>query len=476
MSLKKRFFILNISAVLITLVVTALAAVLFTAVYTFIGANSKDTGDFKRIFDVKTGFNDIKSELVNSHFNDYMTKDYQDYLTMRLRALDANVSVIRQNKVIFSTNNLDMVEVEKCLSYTSNSNDYKTIELSGDTNLIDRVDINSGGVVTTFILFAPMKLNMHLYEALIIFTIIIFILVFIGLNLWITTYFSRNVIEPVSKLNRDAAKISDGELDFEIAADGEGEINELFQSFEKMRITLKNSVLMQEKYDENRKFLVSSISHDLKTPVTSIKGYIEGILDGVAKTPEKINEYLSTALSKSVLVNSMIDDLLLYSKLDLRQIPYNFEKISIQKYFEYCVGDFQYEFEKANIRLELKNELKDEVYVLIDQERLKRVFQNILENAKKYSGREEGQVSVVLRETRTSAIVEIRDNGVGIPQDKIPYIFDRFYRGDQSRNNTEGSGLGLAIAKQIIEGHEGKIWAVSNKGEGTAIIISLKRC
>jgi signal transduction histidine kinase len=241
-----------------------------------------------------------------------------------------------------------------------------------------------------------------------------------------------------------------------------------------MRIKLKESVYLQQKYDENRKFLVSSISHDLKTPVTSIKGYIEGIIDGVAKTPEKMKEYLETARSKAILVNAMIDDLLLYSKLDLNQIPYHFEKTDLEQYFEDCVSDHRYEYEKANIKLALISELKETVFVLIDRERFKRVIQNILDNAKKFMEKADGQVDIILRETRTSAIIEIRDNGKGIPENDLPHIFERFYRADPSRKS-DGSGLGLAIAKQIVEGHEGKIWVRSTVGEGTRMMISLKK-
>jgi len=295
------------------------------------------------------------------------------------------------------------------------------------------------------------------------------------MNFWVSLRFSRGIIAPVSRLKDAAVKISEGDLSFGIAEEGDGEVRELCRTLELMRIKLKESVYLQQKYDDNRKFLVSSISHDLKTPVTSIIGYIEGILDGVAKTPEKIGEYLETARSKAVQVNAMIDDLLLYSKLDLNQIPYHFEKTDLKQYFEDCVADHRHEFDKAHIKLSLISELKETVYVFIDRERLKRVIQNILDNAMKYMEKADGQVDIILRETRSSAIIEIRDNGKGIPEDDLPHIFERFYRADPSRKSAEGSGLGLAIAKQIVEGHEGKIWVRSKVGEGTRMMISLKK-
>lgn len=271
------------------------------------------------------------------------------------------------------------------------------------------------------------------------------------------------------------SEISSGNLDCEIIEDGDLEISELCSDFEKMRVELKNSINMKMKYDDNRKILVSSISHDLKTPITSIKGYVEGILDGVANTPEKEKEYLETIYSKAELMDVMIDDLLLYSKLDLNQIPFKYERTNIIEYFEYCVLESKPELLKSNIEIHLNNDLREEKYVIIDRERMKRVIINIIDNSRKYMNKEEGKININLRETNLSIIVEIRDNGTGINESDVNKIFDRFYRGNASRSETKGSGLGLAIAKQIVEGHKGKIWAISHGNEGTSILISFAK-
>ena len=112
-------------------------------------------------------------------------------------------------------------------------------------------------------------------------------------------------------------------------------------------------------------------------------------------------------------------------------------------------------------------------YVIIDRERMRRVIMNIIDNSRKYMDKEQGEITIMLRETNSSIIIEIRDNGSGIDKNDINKIFDRFYRADSARSETNGSGLGLAIAKQIVEGHKGKIWAVSHENEGTSIMISL---
>jgi signal transduction histidine kinase len=147
----------------------------------------------------------------------------------------------------------------------------------------------------------------------------------------------------------------------------------------------------------------------------------------------------------------------------------------MRAYFNDCVEDHRYEFDREGVELELVDQLQDPVMIRIDAERFKRVMQNILNNALKHASREQGLVQLVLRETRTSAIIEVRDNGPGIPEEHLPHIFERFYRADVSRSNVDGSGLGLAIARQIVEAHDGRIWATSTVGEGTRMMISLRK-
>lgn len=325
------------------------------------------------------------------------------------------------------------------------------------------------------ILLAPIGKETSASEKLLYFSAGFFLISFFITNLLVSINSSKGILSPLSKLQTAAGEISRGNLDYEVIEDGDYEIRELCKSFEQMRLKLKESVYTQMKYDDNRKMLVSSISHDLKTPITSIKGYVEGIIDGVANTPEKVEKYLKTVHTKAAQVDSMIDDLLLYSKLDLNQIPFNFEKTDIVKYFEYCVLENEAELEKSNITLKLQNELTTDTYVLIDRERLRRVITNIIDNSKKYMNKSAGEIKIILRETQATIVIETSDNGSGIPKEDLPYVFDRFYRADAARSKMKGSGLGLAIAKQIIEGHGGSIWVRSIENEGTSIMLSLKK-
>ncbi|HJV45827.1 MAG TPA: HAMP domain-containing sensor histidine kinase [Bacillota bacterium] len=473
MQLTKRFFLMNVIAVMVTIGLTVLAVIIFVATYT---KSEADMTDLRRILEVKSALAEIKRSALTLEFEQLLDQQYQQKLSNQVNVLGADAVILKNREILYSTRKFNEIDLEKSLMLSDQAPDLDTIELDGKTYIFARADYHPySGDKGILLLLAPVKLKTGFYLFLGIFTIVFFILSFLITNLWVSHRFSRGIIAPVSRLKDAAVKISEGDLSGGIAEEGEGEVKELCRTLELMRIKLKESVYLQQKYDENRTFLISSISHDLKTPVTSIKGYIEGIIDGVAKTPEKMEEYLETARSKAILVNAMIDDLLLYSKLDLNQVPYHFEKTDLAQYFRDCMSDHHYEYEKVNIKLVLMNELKGTVMVSIDRERLKRVIQNILDNAKKFMEKVDRRVDIILRETRTSAIIEIRDNGKGILKNDLPHIFERFYRADPARQSADGSGLGLAIAKQIVEGHGGKIWVVSTIGEGTRMMISLKK-
>ncbi|TQR20538.1 sensor histidine kinase [Psychrobacillus vulpis] len=307
----------------------------------------------------------------------------------------------------------------------------------------------------------------------ILFGLLLFLfMMIIGL---LNYFVSRSIINPISILEDGAKRIKSGDLDFEIKATSNDEIGQLNRSFEEMRLKLKESVNLQLQYEENRKELLSNISHDLKTPITSIIGYVEGIKDGVANTPQKMDKYLSIIHLKAKDMDSLIDELFLFSKLDLKKEPFSFELIELTEYMQHYVEELHLELIQEGIQIEL--ELTHQpVYVTADREKLKRVMANLINNCVKYLNKDQKRISISLYEGNHEVTVKVTDNGQGIESSALPHIFNRFYRAEQSRNSrTGGSGLGLAIAKQIIEEHGGDIWATSEIGEGTNMFFSLKK-
>lgn len=307
-----------------------------------------------------------------------------------------------------------------------------------------------------------------------LFLCMILILLFTALLL--TRWLEKSFFGPISVLNKGMNHIRDGNLDFILKTDEEGEIGELYQNYEEMRLRLKESQeekLLQEK--QNRE-LLSNISHDLKTPITSIKGYVEGLIDGVANTPEKQDKYIRTIYNKANDMDHLIDELTLYSRIDSDRVPYNFHRINVGDYFGDCVEEIGMDLESRGIELGYANLIAPETRIIADPEQLKRVINNIVGNSVKYLDKPHGRIVFRLLDEEDSIRVEVEDNGKGIAPRDIPYIFDRFYRTDSSRNSAKGgSGIGLSIVKKIIEDHGGYIWATSTLGEGTCMHIVLRK-
>jgi len=293
-----------------------------------------------------------------------------------------------------------------------------------------------------------------------------------SMALWVYT----TILQPLEKLQEATRKIKEGDLDFTLDSDEDNEIGKLCQDFEEMRIRLKENQEEKIQYDQDSKELISNISHDLKTPITAIKGYVEGIMDGVASSPEKLDKYIRTIYNKANDMDRLIDELTFYTKIDTNKMPYNFKKISIDEFFHDCADEVGLDMEARNINFSFSSNVKPDVLVIADVEQLRRVVNNIISNSVKYMDKEKGSIHIELADDRDFIRVDIRDNGRGISNHDLPHIFDRFYRVDSSRNLSRGgSGIGLSIVKKIIEDHGGKVWARSKEGEGTEILFSLRK-
>lgn len=302
--------------------------------------------------------------------------------------------------------------------------------------------------------------------------ILVILLIIITPLLFIIT---NDIIRPIRKLEEGVRHIKNGNLDFELKSKNNNEIGRVIRYFDVMRAELKSSIEKQIRFEENRKHLISSISHDLKTPITSIKGYIEGIKDGVANTPEKTEKYLDVIYQKSKDMDQLIDDLFLFSKLDLNKLPYEMEEVPIKAYLETIINEMKLDWESDVRTLDLViDERLDEQKVTIDQQKMKRVIVNILQNSMKYMDKEKESIKVHVNENGEYVQLVFADNGMGIDKDHLGEIFERFYRVEESRNlDAGGTGLGLAIAKQVVEQHGGFITVTSEIGVGTKMIVNL---
>ena len=290
-------------------------------------------------------------------------------------------------------------------------------------------------------------------------------------------YLLKSLLIPLNTLTKIAEQIGGGNLDVEIKWHKKDEFGEVFTQFDDMRVRLKDSIMQKADMENARKEMIANISHDLKTPLTSISGYASGILEGIADTDEKKQKYLNTIIMRTKDIDCLVDDLFLFSKLDSKQISFNMQITDIPLYVTEVTEEISLGYrERSSLNITLNFRTDENIYAKIDTAQCKRVILNIVSNSIKYRRGNETQIDVEIYRNDNWVILKLSDNGVGISEKDIAHIFDRFYRTDAARSNLGnpygGSGLGLSIAKQIIESQGGRIWARSREDVGTNIYIS----
>ena len=324
--------------------------------------------------------------------------------------------------------------------------------------------------------FVITRTNSMLSRKLFVDMAIAIMVILIFTSMFLTNWISRGVFTPINHLNIAMQNIAEGNLEYMLPDKEDGEIGELYRNYEDMRLRLKESTDEKIFAEKQNKELVSNISHDLKTPITAIKGYVEGIMDGVADTPEKMDKYIKTIYNKANDMDRLINELTVYSGIDSNRIPYHFHRINVSEYFGDCIEEVGLDLESKNIELNYSNLVSPDTLVIADPEQLKRVINNIIGNSIKYLDKEKGEIDIRILDELDSIRVEIEDNGKGIAAKDLPKIFERFYRTDASRNSSKGgSGIGLSIVKKIVEDHGGYIWATSKEGEGTCMHFVIRK-
>lgn len=292
----------------------------------------------------------------------------------------------------------------------------------------------------------------------------------------ITAWVNQDIYKPIKELSVAMRKIAEGDFDYRLTGKQEDEVGRLYDNYEQMRLQLKENAEEKLHNEKKSKELVSNISHDLKTPITSIKGYVEGIMDGVADTPEKMDKYIKTIYNKANDMDKLINELTTYSGIDSNKIPYHFHVLNIADYFQDCVEEVGLDLEQKDIQLNYTNLAPADTCIVADPEQLKKVINNIISNSVKYMGHDKGIIDIRILDEGESVKIEIEDNGKGIASKDIGNIFERFYRTDSSRNSLQGgSGIGLSIVKKIIEDHGGYVWATSKEGEGTCMHFVIRK-
>ncbi len=482
---------------LVTFLILILVPVLFTGV-AFFGISHFQSKTIEKLYGVKDASYETMSnttamlnkvtripyeamrEKLKEDPDAFLDSEYQNWLNQELQSRHSFLIVQKNDKPVFSG---DASLTESVLSSLPEYDEYDAahdigIYVGGDVQvLVKQLDFyfTDEAEGTAFIVTSLESMIPEMEEVM-VETLVVLLLILILTSLILTVWIYTSIVTPIFHLQIATKKITEGNLDFELPVGGDDEIGELCTDFEEMRRRLQESAEEKIEAERQNKELISNISHDLKTPITAVKGYVEGIMDGVADTPEKQEKYIRTIYNKANDMEQLINELTFYSKIDTNRIPYTFDRIDVKDYFADCVEELSLELESRNIELAYFNYVDEDVKIIADAEQLKRVINNIVSNSIKYIDKPKGYINIRVKDVGDFVQVELEDNGKGIATKDLPLIFNRFYRTDASRNSSKGgSGIGLSIVKKIIEDHGGKVWATSKEGTGTVMYFVLRK-
>ena len=485
MKFRTRLWVTFAIMVIIPLVLTAAA---FIIIGTFLMRGQKLNGfteiDYSTMSEsmetVGAQTQALYEELLYQLEKDPVAFESQEYLESVSAGINKKNSyiLVRKEDTIFYTGNTKAAEQiwDRLPAYGQSTTEKRTgyyfSELQKYVKQLDFI-FSDGSRGSLFIIT---RVNSLIARPLLIDMVVAIIGVLIFTSFLLTQWIHRGVFEPINQLNIAMRKIKDGNFDYRLSNDSKGEIGDLYRNYEDMRLRLKESAEEKLQQESQSRELISNISHDLKTPITAIKGYVEGIMDGVADTPEKMDKYIKTVYNKANDMDRLINELTIYSGIDNNRIPYHFHRINVADYFGDCVEEVGLELESKNIELNYSNLVSPETMIIADPEQMKRVVSNIISNSIKYMDKEKGIIDIRILDEVDSIRVEIEDNGKGIAAKDLSNIFERFYRTDASRNSsTGGNGIGLSIVKKIVEDHGGYIWATSKEEEGTCLHFVIRK-
>ncbi len=448
-----------------------------------IKANELDD-EMRLIAKVSEPFYDaVVRDAVNMHVKyDFATAEYWEEFEKYVEKLDAKIVVYKGKEVGYSNCEADnLTELKSFLDKKNNQMHfddeiiyYTTEDASYIVRSIWYHDSNAGESAVHIVMDGDRMLPEC--ESLLRLKIAVGLLIAVIMIIVLVRWLKRQLFDPLENLETATENIMEGSFDYSLEGLDNGLLSQAVTNFEKMRVAMKNSSELKMKSDKESRELISNISHDLKTPLTTIKGYVEALMENVVDDPEKRRKYMMTIYNKANDMNKLIDELTIYSKIDTDSIPYVFTDVNVIEYLEGLANELKMDLDNRNIEFNFYNYAKYSEYCIIDTEQLRRVINNIVSNSVKNIVNKYGIINMKVRDAGEFVQVEIEDNGRGISMKDLPLIFNRFYRGDASRNTAQGgSGIGLAIVKKIIEEHGGKVWARSVEGKGTTMYFVLRK-
>ena len=306
--------------------------------------------------------------------------------------------------------------------------------------------------------------------ALVLIAVAVMLTIFLT-NRFLTRFVFQHIQEALEELSKGVHQIRDGNLGIRIQHKTADEFSPICEDFNDMAERLKKSVSLIQNQEKNRKELLAGMSHDLRSPLTSIKAYTEGLIDGVAKTPEAQARYLAMIQTKVNEIESMITNLFTFSKMDLEEYPCYPEILDLEKEVTALIRQNSDEYQARGLKLDC-SQLHACGKIYADPGQLRSVISNIIGNSLKYKEQASGCVSIKSSYDANGIRLFIEDDGPGVPKEALTKLFEVFYRSDPSRSNTQkGSGLGLAIAQKAVFRMGGSIWAENVEPHGLRMVL-----
>ena len=284
-------------------------------------------------------------------------------------------------------------------------------------------------------------------------------------DLYLTRHLFRHISQPLDTLTAGVARIRDGDLDTPIGYTEADEFKAACDAVDEMAARLKASLEQQQAARQQKQELIAGMSHDLKSPLTAIRAYTEGLLEGVAQDETTRQRYLQTIYAKEADMETLVNRLFAFAKMDVSAYPVRLEPLALRLALE-AVAEEQ---EGVAVTVDVP-----ELTVMADRELLRRIAVNLLDNSRKYGGREDVHVRITAEKNGDTAVIVFADNGAGVPQEQLPRLFDVFYRGDAARTAPgNGSGIGLAVVKKSCDEMHGSVRAENGESGGLRVIVTL---
>lgn len=461
MSLKKRMIRSNLAMLAAAFVILLAAA--FGVAFLFKGKFSKEMESLE--------YTQLNENVIPAAgLMDQAGKEDYDTLAEKLGEYGYRLVVIEDGNAVYGTGRRDAREILDHFNFDTHKAEETEIYYSEGMTIVGRHITSTdtyffaidGKEKAWWITPFKRSISTFLY-ALLVLGVITAAALFL-LSVFFTRRMLKKIIMPLEALEKGADRIQQGELSIPVMYHGDEEFEKVCRTFNEMQESILKNREQRRRDEQARIDMVTGISHDLRTPLTSIQGYLKGILDGVAGTKEKEIRYLETAYESTKEMNVLLQKLFDFSRMESGQLTLHMVDVDLAELFDMFAAKKEQEpgsGQRYRFTVQKTAEIFPEIPLDVDQ--VRRILENLLENSVKYSGNMPVEIGVNLYQTENTEVLEWTDHGVGVPEEKIGKIFDKFYRCDESRSK-KGSGVGLYLVKWIMEQHGGSVEAENRNG------------